>query len=49
MSQHLLWAKPGFEVNQAIQDFLAGGDIVHDRELFVGDISKLECFQFRHL
>jgi argininosuccinate lyase len=38
MSQHLLWAKPGFEVNQAIQDFLAGGDIVHDRELFVYDI-----------
>jgi argininosuccinate lyase len=38
MSQHLLWGKPGSEINQAIQDFLAGGDIVHDRELFLYDI-----------
>lgn len=38
MSQHLLWGKPGSEINQAIQEFLAGGDIIHDRELFLYDI-----------
>ncbi|MBP6534126.1 MAG: argininosuccinate lyase [Arenimonas sp.] len=38
MSQHLLWGKPGSEINQAIQDFLAGGDIILDRELFLYDI-----------
>lgn len=38
MSQHVMWAKPGFEINQAIQDFLAGGDIILDQELFLFDI-----------
>lgn len=38
MSQHLLWGKPGSEINQAIQDFLAGDDIIHDRTLFLFDI-----------
>lgn len=38
MTTNVLWAKPGFEINQAIQDFLAGGDIVSDRELFLFDI-----------
>lgn len=38
MSQHVMWAKPGFEINQAIQDFLAGGDIILDQELFLYDI-----------
>lgn len=35
---NLLWAKPGFEINKAIQDFLAGEDIILDRELFLCDI-----------
>lgn len=43
MSQHLLWGKPGSEINQAIQDFLAGGDIVHDRELFLYDIQASQA------
>ena len=38
MNNNVLWAKPGFEINQAIQDFLAGEDIVLDRELFLFDI-----------
>jgi argininosuccinate lyase len=38
MSQNLLWGKPGSEINQAIQDFLAGDDIIHDRTLFLFDI-----------
>jgi argininosuccinate lyase len=38
MKNTVLWAKPGFEINQAIQDFLAGEDIVLDRELFLFDI-----------
>ena len=38
MSQNVIWAKPGFEINQAIQDFLAGGDIILDQELFLYDI-----------
>jgi argininosuccinate lyase len=38
MSQNVIWAKPGLEINQAIQLFLAGGDIVLDQELFLYDI-----------
>ena len=38
MSQNVIWAKPGSEINQAIQLFLAGGDIVLDQELFLYDI-----------
>ncbi len=38
MKNNVLWAKPGFEINRAIQDFLAGEDIVLDRELFLFDI-----------
>lgn len=38
MNNNVLWAKPGFEINQAIQDFLAGEDIILDRELFLFDI-----------
>lgn len=38
MSQNVIWAKPGAEINQAIQLFLAGGDIVLDQELFLYDI-----------
>jgi argininosuccinate lyase len=34
----LLWQKPGVKVDERIQRFLAGRDIVHDRELFVFDI-----------
>jgi argininosuccinate lyase len=38
MKNTVLWAKPGFEINQAIQDFLAGEDITLDCELFLFDI-----------
>lgn len=38
MSQNVIWAKPGSEINRAIQLFLAGGDIVLDQELFLYDI-----------
>jgi argininosuccinate lyase len=38
MNQHVIWAKPGAEINRAIQDFLAGGDVLLDRELFLYDI-----------
>jgi argininosuccinate lyase len=34
----LLWAKPGARVDERIQRFLAGDDVVHDRELFVHDV-----------
>lgn len=33
-----LWQKPGTQVDARIQRFLAGDDIVHDRELFLFDI-----------
>ena len=35
---NLLWQKPGVEVNAAIQDFLAGEDVVLDREFLLFDI-----------
>lgn len=38
MSQNVIWAKPGSEINQAIQLFLAGGDIILDKKLFLYDI-----------
>jgi len=34
----LLWQKPGVAVNAAIQAFLAGGDVILDREFFLFDI-----------
>jgi argininosuccinate lyase len=34
----LLWQKPGVQVNAAIQDFLAGEDVILDREFFLFDI-----------
>ena len=34
----LLWQKPGVEVNAAIQDFLAGEDVILDREFFLFDV-----------
>jgi argininosuccinate lyase len=34
----LLWQKPGVEVNTAIQAFLAGEDVILDREFFLFDI-----------
>src|SRR4249920_820934 len=34
----LLWQKPGVAVNAAIQEFLAGGDVILDREFFLFDI-----------
>lgn len=38
MSQPVIWAKPGFEINAAIQRFLAGDDIGLDNTLFPYDI-----------
>ena len=34
----LLWQKPGVEVDQRIQRFCAGDDVVLDREFFLYDI-----------
>ena len=34
----LLWQKPGVQVDAAIQDFLAGDDVILDREFFSFDI-----------
>lgn len=34
----LLWQKPGVAVDAAIQAFLAGGDVILDREFFLFDI-----------
>ena len=34
----LLWQKPGVEVDARIMQFLAGGDVLLDREFFVHDI-----------
>lgn len=39
MSNPLIWAKPGVEVDAAIQRFLAGDDIGFDRTLFRYDIA----------
>ena len=39
MSNPVIWAKPGFEINSAIQRFLAGDDIGLDRTLFRYDIA----------
>ena len=35
----LLWQKPGVEVDARIQAFLAGDDVVLDREFFLHDIA----------
>lgn len=35
---HLLWQKAGTRIDERIQRFLAGNDIIHDRELFAFDI-----------
>jgi argininosuccinate lyase len=39
MNHQLIWAKPGFEINQAIQHFLAGDDIAWDAVLLPYDIA----------
>ncbi|MDR2872816.1 MAG: argininosuccinate lyase [Xanthomonadaceae bacterium] len=36
---HLLWQKPGVAVDAQIQNFLAGDDVVLDREFFLHDIA----------
>ncbi|HET6602872.1 MAG TPA: argininosuccinate lyase [Xanthomonadaceae bacterium] len=33
-----VWSKPGFEIDERIQRFLAGEDVILDRELFAHDI-----------
>jgi argininosuccinate lyase len=35
----LLWQKPGIAVDPALQSFLAGDDVVLDREFFLHDIT----------
>jgi argininosuccinate lyase len=35
----LLWQKPGVELDRAVQEFLAGDDVVLDREFFLHDIA----------
>ena len=35
----LLWQKPGVVVDAAIQSFLAGDDVILDREFFLHDIA----------
>ncbi len=40
---HLLWQKPGVTVNESIQRFLAGNDIVDDRSLFPFDIQASQA------
>ncbi|MFA6984800.1 MAG: argininosuccinate lyase [Arenimonas sp.] len=39
----LLWSKPGTRVDERIQRFLAGQDIVHDRDLFAFDIQASQA------
>jgi len=39
MMAELLWQKPGVEVDAQIQRFLAGDDVVLDREFFLHDIA----------
>ena len=39
MSQNVIWAKPGFQINEAIQRFLAGDDVTQDLILFPFDIA----------
>ena len=35
----LLWQKPGIAVDAGLQSFLAGDDVVLDREFFLHDIT----------
>ena len=35
----LLWQKPGVTVDAGIQKFLAGDDVILDREFFLHDIA----------
>ena len=35
----LLWQKPGVQVDAQIQAFLAGDDVLLDREFFLQDIA----------
>lgn len=48
---NLLWQKPGVEVNAAIQEFLAGEDVVLDREFFLFDIraSRVHAEGLQHI
>jgi argininosuccinate lyase len=48
---NLLWAKPGVEVDAKIQTFLAGDDVILDREFFLYDIaaSKAHAQGLQHI
>ncbi|HVJ39609.1 MAG TPA: argininosuccinate lyase [Stenotrophomonas sp.] len=48
---HLLWQKPGVAVDAQIQRFLAGDDVVLDREFFLHDIqaSKAHAEGLQHI
>ncbi len=39
MNSELLWQKPGVEIDARIMRFLAGDDVVLDREFFLHDIT----------
>ena len=39
----LLWQKPGVEVDARIQAFLAGDDVILDREFFLHDIAASQA------
>ena len=47
----LLWQKPGVAVDEKIQAFLAGDDVVLDREFFLHDIaaSKAHAEGLQHI
>ena len=48
----LLWQKPGVAVDVQIQSFLAGDDVILDREFFLHDIAAsaahAQGLQHRH-
>jgi len=48
---HLLWQKPGVTVDTKIQAFLAGDDVILDREFFLHDIqaSKAHAEGLQHI
>jgi len=48
---HLLWQKPGVAVDAQIQRFLAGDDVILDREFFLHDIqaSKAHAEGLQHI
>ena len=46
---NLLWQKEGVQVDERIQRFLAGNDIVDDRALFAYDLRASEAHARRRM